>query len=237
MQTDDGRNVERPGHDRRVGGSAPCLRGKPQSHLAVEKRGIRGGKIVGQNDAGSIERVDIGKFATQQIVDHPPTHIENIGGSLTEVGILYLPQTLGVGVDDMLVDMLDADFPHLHLLADRGDDGAVAGDQKVCLKDSRLLLPDGTGKLFFDFLNLLPRLEKSGFKPSHFIFDLILANRRRMNSHLFMGENRQLSADDTWRGGNPGEPKLGARDRKTVGWAHKGRLSPLGLLFVELSFD
>jgi hypothetical protein len=58
-----------------------------------------------------------------------------------------------------------------------------------------------------------------------------------MDAHLFMGENRQLSADDPWGGGNPGETKLGARDRRTVGWGHEKRLSPLGLLLVELSFN
>jgi hypothetical protein len=99
------------------------------------------------------------------------------------------------------------------------------------------LFSNGVGKLFLDFLDLLPRFQQGGFQATHFVVDLILLNGGWMNADFFMRENRQLSADDTWGGGNPGEPKLGARDRLTVGWAHKGRLSPLGLLLVELSFD
>ena len=143
MQTHDRRDVERSGHDGRVGGRTPGLRGKTQSHLAVQERGIRGGEIVGQNDAGGIQRINVGQLSPEEIMDDPPAHIEDIGGPLPQIRIFHLPQTLGVRVDHVLVDMFHTDFSQLQLFAHRRDDGAITRHQKVCLKNSCFLLPDG----------------------------------------------------------------------------------------------
>ena len=144
---------------------------------------------MGQNNARRVQRVEVRQLTSQQVVHHPPPHIQYIGRPFPKVRIFHLLHALGIGVNHMLINMLNAYFAELELAAHRRRDRAVRRHQKMRLKYLRLPLPQRFRELLLDLLNLLPRLQQGYLQPPHLPIQLLLPDRSRRYAHLFMTEN------------------------------------------------
>ncbi|MFM1943613.1 MAG: hypothetical protein RI897_2595 [Verrucomicrobiota bacterium] len=85
-EADDGGDLEGPGHDGGMGGSAADIGGEAEDHLPVEHGGGGGGEVVANDDAGFAEVGDVGLGgAAGEVGEDAVGDVAHIGDAFAEV--------------------------------------------------------------------------------------------------------------------------------------------------------
>ncbi len=107
VQADDGRDVERTRHDRRVRRAATHVRAERLHELAVEHRGVRWRQVVGKQDVRIIDLRQRHGLPAGEVHHDAAGDIVHVQAPLAQVRVVHLFEQTGVAVGHLLEHGLD----------------------------------------------------------------------------------------------------------------------------------
>ena len=166
------RNPHLAGHDGRVAGLAAGLGGESEHMLAVQQGRDTRCEIMGHQDAGLGEVLELVLVdRSGQVIQHPTGQIPQIGGPLPQVGVIDRSQHGHVFLEDIMEGRLGAGVLVADLAHDLTEQRGVFEYEQVRLEEAGLGGAHGRGDLVPDFLDVLPRSQQCLIQTLHLVFD------------------------------------------------------------------
>ena len=105
MKSDDGGDLKRSGHDRRVRSLAARLGCKSQHQIPVELGGIGRREPVGDNDVRQIVRSCIPRSLAKKVADDAAGYVLDVHNPLAQVGVVNFRKRAAIFVGDLAEDV------------------------------------------------------------------------------------------------------------------------------------
>ena len=171
-ESDHRRDAHLPGHDGGVAGLAAGLGGKAQHMLPIQQCGHAGGEIVGHQNAGLGELLEVVPLArAREVVQHPTGHVAQIRGPLAEVGVIHRSQNRDVLFKHVVEGGLGTTEFGADLPKDLVEQGGVFQHQQVRLKESGLGGSHRCGNLISHLLEVMPGAQNGPIEAFDFAVD------------------------------------------------------------------
>ena len=164
MDADDGGNIHRSRHDRGMRSLASLFGGKTKDERAIDRGGVRRGEIPSDNNVRLVFGGDHARSLTEQVPNHPAGDILDIDHALAKVRIVDGAECAAILLRHLMEGVFDIVPLFFKIPEDLVDERAVFNDQKMRIKNPRILGPDRIGDSLLNLEQLGASRNQSRFK-------------------------------------------------------------------------
>ena len=194
LHPNDGGNLQRARHDRRVRGLAANLGDKTTHEIAVQLGRVGWREVVRNDNMGLIVGGWILRSLAEEMPDDTARHILDVNDALPEVGVIDSFKCLAVFVGDFLEDVFDAEMVALETAEDFVNESAILDYKEVGVENTSVVGADGGRNFLLDFEQFDTRGYEGCLKAGNLARHILGGNRFWKNLLLLgqMNECRKM---------------------------------------------